>query len=114
MPNYILLLHEPKDSHLFQMSPAEMQVIISKYSAWRNKMAADGTVQGGNKLQDGTGRSLVQNAGKLTITDGPYPETKEIIGGFFVVKADSFDHAVELSKTCPHLEFGRIEIRQTE
>ena len=46
--------------------------------------------------------------------DGPFPETKEIIGGYFVIEAVDYDEAVELAKSCPHIDFGRIEIRQVD
>jgi len=46
--------------------------------------------------------------------DGPYTETKEIVGGYFLIEADSYDHAIELSRDCPHFDFGSIEIRELQ
>jgi hypothetical protein len=48
------------------------------------------------------------------VTDGPYVETREVLGGFFHLVAESFDQAVELARDCPHLEYGTIEIREVE
>ena len=49
--------------------------------------------------------------GKLSVTDGPFSEAKEVIGGIFTIDADSYDQAVEISKDCPHLKYGgRIEV----
>jgi len=52
--------------------------------------------------------------GKPIVTDGPFTEAKEVMGGFFVVEAEDYDQAVEVAKTCPHMDFGSIEVRQTE
>jgi hypothetical protein len=50
----------------------------------------------------------------LKITDGPYAEAREVMGGLFVIEAASYDDVVELSKDCPHLEFGSIEVREVQ
>ena len=52
--------------------------------------------------------------GKVHITDGPYTESKEIIGGFFVLKAENYEEAVKFASDCPHLEYGTIEVRRIE
>lgn len=110
MSQFLLLLHEPADSPFASMSPAEMQAVIERYTAWSAKLAAEGRIAGGNKLHDGTARHIT----KLGVIDGPYPETKEIIGGYFLVKAANYDDAVAIALTCPHLDFGRIEVREVE
>jgi hypothetical protein len=46
--------------------------------------------------------------------DGPFSETKEVIGGYWILEADSYDEMQELVADCPHLEHGRLEIRQIE
>jgi hypothetical protein len=48
------------------------------------------------------------------VTDGPYAEAREVIGGLFIVEAGDYDEVVALSQDCPHLEFGTIEIRQIQ
>jgi hypothetical protein len=91
-----------------------MQAIIERYKAWSAALAAKGHLLGGDKLQDGTGRVLRNSKAQVTVTDGPYAETKEIIGGFFRIEADSYEQAVELARDCPHLAFGPVEIRQID
>lgn len=113
MPNYLLFLHEDP-SGFEQVSPAEMQAIIQKYSEWKRRMQEAGVLTGGEKLQDGTGRVLRKAAGQTSITDGPYTESKEIIGGLFQIRAENYDAAVEVASDCPHLEYGVIEIREIE
>ena len=91
-----------------------MQAIIEKYSAWAGKLASQGRLAGGNKLQDGSGRAVRRANGKVAVTDGPYTEAKEIVGGYFIVEADSYEQAVELASDCPHVENGVVEVREIE
>ena len=113
MPKFVLLLH---DAGRFDpnMSPDQMQAIVERYVAWRAKVQADGRSVMGHKLRDSEGR-VMQGAGQaIKVTDGPYAEAREVIGGLFVIEAANYDEVVELSKDCPHLEFGSIEIREVE
>jgi hypothetical protein len=113
MPQFVLLLH---DAGSFDpaISPEDMQAIIQRYVAWRARVQANGRAVSGHKLHDGQGR-LMRGAGPaMTVTDGPYAEAREVIGGLFVMEASSYDEVVELCKDCPHLEFGSIEIREVE
>lgn len=113
MPNYMLLLHE--DPAVFQdMSADDMQAIIKKYSAWKQQMEKTGKLTDGKKLSDGEGRVLRRNGGQIGISDGPYTESKEVIGGLFEIVADNYDQAVEIARQCPHLEYGTVEVREIE
>lgn len=113
MPQYLLLLHDsgemPPD-----LSPDAIQGIIQRYVAWQKNVAASGRRIDGHKLRDGEGRLLRGKVGSPTVTDGPYAEAKEIIGGFFMVEARGYEEAVRLASDCPHLEFGTVEIREIE
>ena len=82
---------------------------MHKYQDWRRTKAT-----GGQKLMDGEGRVLQKQNGKLSVIDGPFAEAKEVLGGFFVIEAANYDEAVEAAKTCLHMEFGTIEVRQIE
>ena len=110
MNDFLLILHHLTDSPLHKMSPEEMQSVIARYGQWAGQMAGQGRLKGGQKLEDGTARHM---SGR-TVTDGPFPETKEVVGGYFVLTAASYDEAVELASSCPHLDFGRIEVRRIE
>lgn len=113
MPNYILFLHE-NPTEFQEMSADEMQAIIQRYSAWRQQMAQAGKLTGGKKLTDGAGRVLSRVNGQPNISDGPYTESKEVIGGLFEIVAANYDEAVEIALQCPHLEFGKVEVREIE
>ena len=54
------------------------------------------------------------SAGSAKVTDGPYAEAREVIGGLFILEAASYDEVVSLCQDCPHLEFGTIEIREVQ
>ncbi len=113
MPNYLLFLYEAPDAFT-ETSPDEMQAIIQKYRDWRMRLHKNGVIVGGEKLQDGTGRTMRRTGGETSVVDGPYTESKEIIGGFFEIKAENYEQAVETAQDCPHLEYGTIEIREVE
>jgi len=107
MKQYILFLHENPEQFA-GVSPAEMEAIVAKYIAWRQQHAA--RIVDGHKLQDGTGR-VIRGA---TITDGPYTESKEVLGGIFLITAAGYDDAVALARTCPHCHFGTVEVREID
>ncbi len=113
MPRFIMLLH---DSGTFppDLSPDQIQAIIERYVAWKQKVQANGRAVDGHKLADGTGRVLRGAVGHPKVIDGPYAEAREVIGGLFIVEAAHFEEVVELSRDCPHLDFGTIEIREVE
>ena len=111
MPNYVLILHDD-GSRIQGLSPDQMQAVIQRYVAWRKKISTGRTVTG-HKLRDGQGR-VMRGAGGSSVTDGPYAEAREVIGGLFVVEGKDYDDVVNLCNDCPHLDFGTIEIRETQ
>jgi len=114
MHQYLLILRD--DPAIFhQMSPQQIQEVFAKYVAWRARMQEAGRLVGGNKLEDNTGRVLTASpSSQMRITDGPFAESKELIGGYFMINADSYEDAVELCRDCPHLEYGAIEVRRVD
>ncbi len=113
MAKFMLLLYETPNQFV-KLSPQEMQQVIEKYGAWSGKLGAAGKLAGGEKLKDEGGRHMTSKNNKLAVVDGPYSETKEVIGGFFILDAKDYDEAVKLSSDCPHLAFGRIEVREVD
>ena len=113
MPKFVLLLRDAgKDFP--NMSPEQMQAIVQRYVAWRAKVQNDGRSIMGHKLRDEGGRVVNGKGSALKVTDGPYAEAREVMGGLFVIEAGSYDEIVELTKDCPHLDFGSIEIREVQ
>ena len=111
MPQFVLLLREDPAAFPADMSPEEMQSIIGRYREWSQRVR---TAPGSQKLRDHEGRVVRRDGTSLAVTDGPYAESREVLGGFFVLDADDYAHAQRLIVDCPHLDYGSIEIRQIE
>lgn len=114
MPNYLLLLRDDPDDFR-ELSPDEMQRIIERYQAWSAKMTASGRVVASHKLADEGGKLLRGSQGRLIVKDGPFAETKEIVSGYWVVRARDYAEALELVREHPHLATnGSIEVREID
>jgi hypothetical protein len=109
MPQFMVLLYDDQKTFT-RMKPEEMQKAMDKYMAWRK---APFSVDG-KRLDDDAGKVLrSNNGGKPTATDGPFSETKEILGGYYTIEASDYDEAVKITLTHPHLEYGgQIELRK--
>jgi hypothetical protein len=112
MSKFVMVLH---DSGTFppDMSPEQIQAVIQRYVAWKTRLAASHKLEG-YKLTEGQGRLMRGAIGSPKVTDGPYAEAREVVGGLFILEAANYEEVVELSKDCPHLEFGTIEIREVQ
>jgi hypothetical protein len=87
-----------------------------RHAAWgeySNQLATAGKIRGGERLRPAaTATTLRLSGGERLLSDGPFAETKEQLGGFFVVEAANLDEAVELASKMPHLQDGgSVEIR---
>jgi hypothetical protein len=92
------------------ISAEQAQKIVEKYIAFARKLRSENRYLAGDELAS-TGRLMQSNNGK--IVDGPFAETKESIGGYFLISADSYDHAVEIARDCPVFDRGgALEIRE--
>lgn len=114
MPKFLLLLHDAPDTYS-KLSPDQMQRVIEKYVAWGDRLRKTGVLQGGEKLADEPGRIMRARNGEIRVTDGPYSETKEVLGGYYIVSAADYDKAIDLARDCPHFEYGgTIEVREID
>ena len=114
MAHYMLLLHHTTGDQP-DLSPEEIQGVIAKYREWSERMGAAGKLVGGDKLAADAGRVLRMADDRVSVVDGPYSETKEIVGGYFMIDAADYDDAVDIAGTCPHLSFGgTIELRAVD
>lgn len=107
MKEFMLIFRNDFKSE-FQQSPEQMQQVMTKWMDWLAKITAEGKMSDkGNRLGS-EGRTV--KAG--TITDGPYTEIKEIVGGYIIVKGNNIDDAVAIAGKCPILELGgSVEVR---
>ena len=113
MPRYMLFARDDVEWGK-DVSAKEMQRIVERYIAWTQGLAEKNRLVLSHKLVDGDGRVVRGGGGKPMVADGPYVETKEVIGGFWIVEAADYDEAVALCADSPHLEFGALEIREIE
>jgi hypothetical protein len=116
MPSFMMLLHGPANRPRQTASnPEEYTRISREYMDWADRLRAQGRLKAGNKLTDDAGKILRSNSGRLSTIDGPYAESKEIVGGFFVISAGDYAEACRIAESCPHLKYGSyIEVRQVQ
>lgn len=108
--NGCLLLFRGMDWHK-GLSPEEMQQIATQWMAWFERLSAAGKAIGGKPLER-EGRVVIGGGKRQTVSDGPFAETKEAVAGFFLLKVDTLEEAVEIAKECPGLPYGAVvEVR---
>ncbi len=107
MKEFMMIFRNEKSNNL-KPSPEQMQSMVKQWQDWIGGIAAQGKFISTNAL--GFEGKTVDSKG--VITDGPYAEIKEIVGGYIIVKAKNLDDAVKLSEGCPTLlRGGKVEIR---
>jgi hypothetical protein len=105
MPQYMLLLHHDP-SGWQKLSPEEQEKAHEKYMAWTKK-ALDS-----QRLAPEGGRVIRPGNGQPRVSDGPYSETKEMLGGYYTIEAASYEEAVQRALEHPHIGYGgTIEVR---
>lgn len=113
MAKFMLILHHPPGVYN-DRSPEEFQRIFQKYQNWADKIRQSGRYVSSDKLKEEGGKVVTAKDGRVSVVDGPFSEAKEVVGGYFTFRAESYDEALELIRDCPHLGFGRLELRQTD
>jgi len=108
---YLLLIYGV-EARYAQMAPAEMQPLMQAWQRFDKEILASGVVEASNRLRPTTTASTVRvRSGKAAITDGPFAETKEQLGGFYLVQVPSLDEALAWAKRVPSSEYGSVEVR---
>jgi len=103
---YLFIHRSEPSTNTDEPSPAQLQASFAKWTAWKAKFEQD-IVDWGDRLKP-TGRVVSAS----TVSDGPFVESKEIVGGFMIVAAESYEHAVEIAQGMPTSPGARIEIRE--
>ena len=105
-----MLIFQGEISKERRPSPEEMQASMGKWMAWIDKLAKEGKYAGGEPLLPG-GKVIKGN--HKTVTDGPFTEGKEIIGGYFIINAADYNEAVALCEDYPDYgSGGTVHVRQ--
>ena len=108
-----LLLFRGGDHETMQQSHKDWEAHMQKWMQWMGGLQQQGVFIGAQPLTS-SGKQITGN--KKIVTDGPFMEGKEFVGGYLICKAENLDHAVELANGCPILEFedGKVEVREIQ
>ena len=107
MEKFMLIFHGGMSPNA---SPEQMQAQMGKWMAWIDKLAKTDQYVAGEPLLPG-GKLITGN--KKTVTDGPFTEGKEVVGGFFLIKAKDMNDAVSICDDYPDYEYGgSVQVRQ--
>lgn len=113
MSQFILFIRGGSDLSE-NLSPEQIQAAIERYSAWSKKLRTEGKLISAEKLRDNEGFLLSTKNGEIVV-DGPFAETKETIGGFFIIAAENLEQAIEIAKGSPTIsQGGFVEVREIE
>lgn len=112
MPQYMLVLGGVDPSR--RSTSLDYEEVMKRYQAWGDKLRAKRQFVDSHKLKDGAGRRLTFRDGK--VVDGPFAESKETIGGYYLIEAKDLDEAVEIARECPTVTIhqGFCEVRPVE
>ncbi len=109
---YLIILRQPGTGP--GPTPEELQKIMIRFGAWMDGLRAKDAVVGTNGLQP-SGKIIRGSLAEPVVTDGPYIEAKEVVGGYVLVKARSLQAAVAMAKRCPGLDYRMtIEVRPVQ
>ena len=108
---YLLAIYSD-EAHWAAMSEAEGREVMAEYMKYTKDIHQSGHYLGGNALQPtSTATSVRVRDGKTLATDGPFAETREQLGGFYLVEAKDLDEAIDLAVRIPSARVGTIEVR---
>ncbi|WP_283745480.1 YciI family protein [Sideroxydans sp. CL21] len=108
---YLCIIYE--DETMYQKMPeAEMHNIMGEYFVFSENLKKSGRYIGGNALQPTSTATTVRvRKGKVSTTDGPFAETKEQLGGYYLIEAKDLNDAIQVASQIPGARFGCIEVR---
>ena len=108
---FLLMIHS-NEREFGSLSQGELGKMMAEYGALTQSLKESGHYLGGNRLEpSGTAKSVRVREGKRLSTDGPFAETKEQLGGYYLVEARDVDEAVGLAARIPGARLGTIEVR---
>ncbi|MFK4722535.1 hypothetical protein ABIE89_003635 [Bradyrhizobium niftali] len=108
---YLLLIYR-NEAQQSKMDPADYQKLLTEYSAYTQSIVQSGNFKAGDGLQPTSTATTVRvRDGKTLATDGPFAETREQLGGYYLVEARDLDAAIEMAARIPGARDGSIEVR---
>jgi hypothetical protein len=92
------------------LSPEQLQKVMGQWSAWFERLLEEGKIKSAHPLMD-EGKIVTWKKGQ-TVADGPFAESKEAIGGYFLLEIGDLDEALRIAQECPALQYGMtVEVR---
>lgn len=108
---YLCLIYAD-ESQGAKMTREQGQALFAEYGAFTEDIKKSGHFIGGNPLQSISTASTVRvRQGKVSTTDGPFAETKEQLGGYYLIEAKDLNEAIQIGSRIPSAKFGSIEVR---
>ena len=108
---YMMLIYTAEE-RWNALSAEQQETIMGQHRAILEKSHADGTFRSGNRLVDvGAATTVRNNGGKMAVTDGPFAETKEQLGGYYLFECDDLDKVIGYAGLLQYDEIGSVEIR---
>lgn len=108
---YLCLIYD-EEKKLHAMSTTEMDALMQEYFAFTRDIRESGHYLGGNDLQPVRNATTVRvRNGKLSTIDGPFAETKEQLGGYYLIEARDLNEAIQIAARIPSSKLGSIEVR---
>ncbi|HEY0142868.1 MAG TPA: YciI family protein [Thermoanaerobaculia bacterium] len=108
---YVLLIYDNHETWA-NFSDAERQQLMAEYGTFTQQIRASGHMTGGAQLvEPSSATSIRLRDGKRLVHDGPFAETREFLGGYYVVEAKDLDEAISIAERVPSAKIGTIEVR---
>ena len=108
---YLCLIYD-EESKVYSLPGNEMQELMQEYTTFTRELAASGRMLGGNDLEPVKSATTVRvRGGKVSTTDGPFAETKEQLGGYYLIDARDLNEAIQVAARIPSARLGCIEVR---
>jgi hypothetical protein len=111
--HYLLLISDRADEATWESMPEEQRnAFMAEYGRYTEELRSRGLLVDANQLQPvSTATTVSVRDGNTVVTDGPFAETKEILGGYYLIDVDTLDEAIEWAAKIPSARFGHIEVR---
>ena len=108
---YLLLIHDD-EAHWGDMPEDERNAVYGEYTKFTEDVQSAGVLVGANQLQPAATATTVRvDDGETLTTDGPFAETKEVLGGYYLIDVETLDEALEWAAKLPSARYGHIEVR---
>lgn len=110
---YLLMLHS-EEAGWSKMTKAEQEQAVAAYRAYTEALTKAGVLTGMNRLQPSSTATTVRVVnGKSQVLDGPFADSKEQMGGYFLIEVADLDAAISWAARCPGASHGVVEVRPT-